>query len=120
VQTVRQAAESRAPWAPEVGPEWTRYPIAGLRFGAATSTWVLYWRDRNLVWHRYRSARRSTSVARDGPRSALPTPGCGRSWRSVGLLQPDLDAGGWSCQAPTSNVLTGVWSVPAVQLLAAA
>jgi hypothetical protein len=46
--------ECRAPWTPEVGPEWIRHPIARLRFGAATSTWMLYWRDRNLVWHRYK------------------------------------------------------------------
>jgi hypothetical protein len=45
--------ECRAPWTPEVGPQWSRFPIARLRFSATTATWMLYWRDRNLVWHRY-------------------------------------------------------------------
>ena len=35
------------------GPEWTRFPIARLRYTQATRMWTLYWRDRNLRFHRY-------------------------------------------------------------------
>ena len=45
--------ECRAPWTPEIGPEWSRIPIARLRFSATTSTWTLFWCDPNRVWHRY-------------------------------------------------------------------
>lgn len=44
--------ECRAPWTPAIGPDWTRFPIAQLRY-TAQSLWVLYWRDRNQHWHRY-------------------------------------------------------------------
>ena len=30
------------------GREWTRFPIARLRYIKANKTWTLYWRDRNL------------------------------------------------------------------------
>jgi Protein of unknown function (DUF3024) len=45
--------ECRAPWTPEIGPDWTRFPIARLRHVAARGVWMLDWRDRNLHWHRY-------------------------------------------------------------------
>lgn len=45
--------ERRAPWRPEYGPEWTRFPIARLRYTAKIKTWTLYWRDRNLRFHLY-------------------------------------------------------------------
>ncbi len=45
--------ECRAPWTPEIGPEWTRVPIARLKFSPTASVWRLFWRDRNLAWHRY-------------------------------------------------------------------
>ena len=45
--------ECRAPWTPEIGPAWTRFPIARLRHIAARGVWILDWRDRNLQWHRY-------------------------------------------------------------------
>jgi hypothetical protein len=45
--------ECRAPWRDDIGPEWTRFPIARLRFTRATATWSLYWRDRNLGFHEY-------------------------------------------------------------------
>jgi len=45
--------ERRAPWRSDLGPEWTRFPIARLRFTRATATWSLYWRDRNLQFHEY-------------------------------------------------------------------
>ena len=45
--------ECRPPWREDTGPEWTRFPIARLRYTQATRTWTLYWRDRNLRFHRY-------------------------------------------------------------------
>ena len=45
--------ECRAPWTPEIGPAWTRFPIARLRLVAARGVWILDWRDRNLQWHRH-------------------------------------------------------------------
>ena len=45
--------ECRPPWSPDMGPEWTRFPIARLRFTASRSEWKLCWRDRHLRFHRY-------------------------------------------------------------------
>lgn len=45
--------ECRAPWKPEYGPEWTRFPIARLRYTKARKEWSIYWRDRNLNFHLY-------------------------------------------------------------------
>ncbi|MGH3192655.1 MAG: DUF3024 domain-containing protein [Streptosporangiaceae bacterium] len=45
--------ERRPPWRPSTDPEWTRSPIARLRYTQANRTWTLYWRDRNLRFHRY-------------------------------------------------------------------
>ncbi|MGB1225866.1 MAG: DUF3024 domain-containing protein [Mycobacterium sp.] len=45
--------ERRAPWREDYGPEWSSSPIARLRYTATTNTWILYWRDRNLKFHRY-------------------------------------------------------------------
>jgi len=46
--------ECRPPWNPaRTEPEWTRFPIARLRYTKSRSEWSLYWRDRNLKFHRY-------------------------------------------------------------------
>lgn len=45
--------ERRAPWRPDFGPEWTSFPIARIRYSTTTRCWTLYWRDRNLRFHRY-------------------------------------------------------------------
>jgi hypothetical protein len=45
--------ERRAPWREDFGPEWTRFPIARLRYTKTRNTWSLYWRDRNLRFHTY-------------------------------------------------------------------
>lgn len=45
--------ERRPPWKSEIGPDWTSFPIARLRYTKTTGTWELYWRDRNLRYHRY-------------------------------------------------------------------
>lgn len=31
----------------------TSFPIARLRYTAATKTWTLYWRDRHMRFHHY-------------------------------------------------------------------
>jgi hypothetical protein len=45
--------ECRPPWRDDFGPEWTRFPIARLRYTKARREWALYWRDRNLKFHLY-------------------------------------------------------------------
>lgn len=55
-------AERRAPWRADLGPEWTSFPIAHLRYTASARTWTLYWRDRNLRFHQYDLARPSRSI----------------------------------------------------------
>lgn len=55
--------ECRPPWTPDIGPAWTRFPIARLRFTASRSEWTLYWRDRNLGFHRYLRIDPSRDVA---------------------------------------------------------
>jgi hypothetical protein len=45
--------ECRPPWREDLGPEWTRFPIARLRYTKARRSWTLYWRDRNLKFHLY-------------------------------------------------------------------
>ena len=40
-------------WRADMGAEWTRFPIARLRYTKATGVWSLYWRDRNLRFHAY-------------------------------------------------------------------
>ncbi|WP_446220485.1 DUF3024 domain-containing protein [Micromonospora sp. IBHARD004] len=39
--------ECRAPWRADIGPEWTRLPVARLRYTMSNGTWALYYRDRN-------------------------------------------------------------------------
>lgn len=45
--------ETRPPWRPDLGPEWTRFPIARLRYTKTAGLWELYWRDRHLRFHRF-------------------------------------------------------------------
>ncbi|MEU4714480.1 DUF3024 domain-containing protein [Micromonospora purpureochromogenes] len=45
--------ECRAPWRADMGAEWTRLPVARLRYTKSTGTWTLYYRDRNVRFHRY-------------------------------------------------------------------
>jgi hypothetical protein len=48
--------ECRPPWRPEYGPDWTRFPIARLRYTKSRNRWSRYWRDRNLKFHEYELA----------------------------------------------------------------
>lgn len=45
--------ERRPPWREDFGPDWTSLPIARLRYTVADRSWTLFWRDRNLRFHRY-------------------------------------------------------------------
>ena len=45
--------ECRPPWREDYGPDWTRFPIARQHYTKTTGLWTLYWRDRNLKYHRY-------------------------------------------------------------------
>ena len=45
--------ECRPPWHPKLGPEWTRQPVAQLRYDPADHHWRLYCADRNSRWHYY-------------------------------------------------------------------
>src|SRR5271165_2199498 len=57
----RERSASRPPWRQDMSAEWTRFPIARLRYTKATRQWSLYWRDRHLRFHLY---DRITSSAR--------------------------------------------------------
>lgn len=41
----------------------TESPVARFRFTVASGTWQLFWRDRNLRWHRYDPARPAKRLA---------------------------------------------------------
>lgn len=56
--------ECRPPWRDDMGPEWTRSPVARLRYTATRKEWSLYWPDRNLEFHEYDLARPTRHVAR--------------------------------------------------------
>jgi hypothetical protein len=43
--------ERRPLWREEYGLEWTRTPVAQLRFDPESKSWTLYWADRNGRWH---------------------------------------------------------------------
>lgn len=44
--------ELRPPWSPEVGPDWSRRPVAQLRH-TGSGFWLLLWQNRRLRWERY-------------------------------------------------------------------
>jgi hypothetical protein len=54
--------ECHPPWHEDSGPDWTRFPIARLQFTKKTGLWTLYWRDRNLAFHRYQPLAPSRHV----------------------------------------------------------
>jgi hypothetical protein len=54
--------ECRAPWTADDGAEWTRFPIARLRYTKSTRLWSLYWRDRNSRFHAYDRVPATASV----------------------------------------------------------
>jgi hypothetical protein len=54
--------ECRPPWREDFGPEWTRFPIARLRYTKARREWALYWRDRHLKFHLYDLVEPTASI----------------------------------------------------------
>lgn len=54
--------ECRPPRQVGQSEEWTRFPIARLRYTKSSGLWSLYWRDRNLRFHEYDLAPASASV----------------------------------------------------------
>jgi len=45
--------ECRPPWREDNGPDWTRSPIARLRYVGTTRLWTLYYRRHTGRWERY-------------------------------------------------------------------
>ena len=45
--------ECRPPWREEYGPEWTRMPIARLRYVGSNRLWTLYYHRHTGHWERY-------------------------------------------------------------------
>jgi len=45
--------ECRPPWGQDYGPEWSRLPIARLRYVASRRLWTLYYHRHTGRWERY-------------------------------------------------------------------
>jgi hypothetical protein len=45
--------ECRPRWRADPDAEWTRFPIARLRYTKSRKQWSLYWRDRDERFHEY-------------------------------------------------------------------
>ena len=45
--------ERSAPWNDQLGPDWSRQPIAELRYDERAEAWALYWPRHTGRWHRY-------------------------------------------------------------------
>jgi len=54
--------ERRRPEQQDTGAEWTRFPIARLRYTQTTRTWALYWRDRDERFHLYHQLAPSPDI----------------------------------------------------------
>jgi hypothetical protein len=54
--------ECRPPWREDMGTEWTRFPIARLRYSKGSRCWALCWRDRNLRFRVYDRVAPSAGV----------------------------------------------------------
>jgi hypothetical protein len=44
--------DCRPPWHPGLA-EWSRVPVAQLRYAPDAEQWTLYWADRDSRWHLY-------------------------------------------------------------------
>jgi hypothetical protein len=44
--------DCRPPWHPEL-TDWSRLPVAQVRYSPEHNHWTLYYADRNGRWHRY-------------------------------------------------------------------
>ena len=54
--------ECRPPWHPNLGPDWSRQPVAQLRYQPDDYQWRLYSADRNSRWHYYDLSEPTTQV----------------------------------------------------------
>jgi hypothetical protein len=54
--------ECRPPWNPDLGADWTRQPVAQLRYQPTDHQWRLYCADRNRRWHYYDMAEPTTRL----------------------------------------------------------
>lgn len=45
--------ECRPPWDPELRAEWSRRPVAQLRYNPTDHHWTLFCADRHSRWHNY-------------------------------------------------------------------
>jgi hypothetical protein len=52
----------RWPKHPNQGPDWTRQPVAQLRYDPDDHHWRLYCADRNSRWHYYDMAEPTTNL----------------------------------------------------------
>ena len=64
--------ERSAPWNDQLGSDWSRQPIAELRYDGRAGTWTLYWPRHTGRWHRYEDLRPRRTSVRSWPRS-MPT-----------------------------------------------
>lgn len=55
--------ECRPPWNPDLGTEWTRQPVAQLRYDPTGARWTLYYADRHGRWHPYPETQPSNHIA---------------------------------------------------------
>ena len=53
--------ECRPPW--QGDGDWTRMPIARLKYTKTTGLWSLYWRDQHAAFHLYPQADPSAAIA---------------------------------------------------------
>jgi hypothetical protein len=54
--------ERRPPWRAEPEEEWTRTPVARLRYLTSRGVWTLYWSDSDAQWRRYQEVPPSPDV----------------------------------------------------------
>lgn len=55
-------SERRPPWRVALGPEWTEFKVAQLRYDPAEGIWSLYCRDRHERWFLYDDVGPALSV----------------------------------------------------------
>lgn len=54
--------ECRPPRRADMDSNWTRFPIARLRYAKTRGVWSLYWRGRNLRFHAYDLASPTANI----------------------------------------------------------
>jgi hypothetical protein len=95
------------PWRADFGPEWTRFPIARLQYTKARREWRIYWRERNLEFHSYKSHHRQPTSRRSSPRSTR-TPPASAVADHVATGPPPLNLRGEIQGGPPFGVTSGV------------